>query len=494
MESLRKKTLRGVAWTFLEKLGTQLVHFVVTIVLARLLVPHDYGVIGMLAVFLSISQLFVDCGFGSAIIRKKDRTDADYSTVFWYNLVISLFCYCLLFAAAPIIADFYSMPILTDILRVIGLNLVIHALYAIQVTRLTALVQFGIQAKIAIVSAVASGMIGIYLAYCGCGAWALVAQSMGAAVFSAILFWTFSGWWPRFCFSGKSFHQLFGFGSRLMLANSLHTVYTNISPLIIGRKYSAADLGFYSRGDTLAALPGGFFQSTLGRVIYPVLSSIQNDESRLKTTYNKYLRLITSLVVPSMLLFAVCAKPITTLLIGEKWLPCVPYFQLLAIAWICDPIILVNLNVLYVKGRSDIVLKLEIIKKLIAIAIVVTAVQFGIIWLCLGRVLYAYIALGLNIYYCGPFLGMSFLSQVKEVLPIYVCSGISSALAYSVLHYGYSMASHPQNSVIYSLVILTISAGVGLFVYALSAWLLKFDIAMEAMVAANNVFRKLRRA
>ena len=479
-ESLRSKTIKGALWAFLEKLGTQVVHFIVTIVLARLLTPADYGLIGMLTVFISISQLFIDCGFGSALIRKKDRNEIDYSTVFWYNLVVSIACYCVLYVAAPLIADFYKMPLLTRVLRIIGINLIINAMYTIQVTRLTAIVQFGLQAKVAISTAVISGVVGISMAYFGCGVWALVGQAMSVALISAIAFWSFSGWHPSLRFSWGAFRNLFGFGSRIMAASSLHTIYTNIAPLIIGRKYTAADLGYYSRGDGLAALPGGIFQSTLGRVIFPVLSSIQDDESRLKAAYNKYLRLITSLVAPSMLLFAACAKPVVTILIGEKWLSCVPYLQLLAIAWVCDPIIIVNLNVLYVKGRSDVVLKLEIIKKVIAISIVLVAVQFGIIWLCLGRVLYSYIALILNIYYCGPFIGMGFLRQMREVWPIY-CSAVGSAtIAYVLSCYlDVFLPDGPSISVVRNFVMLVVAGSVGLVFYGTVAWLLKFDIAIE---------------
>lgn len=490
-ESLRKKTLKGAAWAFLEKIGTQVVHFLVTVVLARLLSPSDYGVIGMLAVFLSVSQLFIDSGFGSALIRTKDRTEADFSTVFWYNFVVSIVCYVLLFFAAPYIASFYNMPILKSILRVLGINLVIQALYTIQVTRLTALVNFGLQAKIAVSSSVVSGVIGISLAFCGFGAWSLVGQTMTATVFSCVVYWLFSGWRPQLLFSRASFHRLFGFGSRIMLASSLHTIYANISPLIIGRKYSADDLGFYTRGDGLASLPGGVFQSTLGRVIFPVLSSIQDDEQRLKAVYNRYLRLVTSLVAPLMLLLAACARPTVILLLGEKWLPCVPYLQLLAIAFVVDPILRVNLNILYVKGRSDVVLKLEIIKKIIAILIVVTSVQFGVMWLCVGRVVYAYIALVLNIYYCGPYLGMGFWRQMYEVAPIYLSALVAAIAAYVAVSRSRWLSCFCNSTSIENIVTLLIACLMSLFLYLTLAWLQKFDFIDELR---NIVLRLARRA
>lgn len=487
-DSLRNKTFNGVAWTTFERVGTQVVGFVVTIVLARLLSPSDYGVVGILTVFLSVSQMFIDCGFGSALIRQKNKLEADFSTVFWYNLVISLACYIVLFAISPFIAAFYGMPILKNVLRVIGLNLVLQALYTIQATRLTAYVKFRLQAKIAVVSSLISGGLGICLAYFGLGVWALVGQTMGAAVCAGILFWLFSGWHPRFVFSLESFRRLFGFGSKIMVASFLHTIYINISPLIIGRKYSAADLGFYSRGDSIAALPGGVFQSTLGRVIYPVLSSIQDDESRLRAAYNKYLRVITSIVAPSMLLMAAVSEPLILTLIGDRWLGCVPYVMILAICWMIDPIVVVNLNMIYVKGRSDLVLKLEVVKKVIAIAIVVVAVQFGVIWLCVGRAVYSFIALGLNLHVCGPFIGMSFWRQMQEVWKIYA-SGIVAALC----AYGIVIASKtwlPQSGTWWqSFGTLAASGIVGLGIYATLAIALKFDVVAEGLA----LFQKARK-
>lgn len=479
-ESLKAKTLQGAIWTLLERLGTQVVGFAVTIVLARLLTPSDYGVIGMIAVFMSISQMFIDCGFGSALIRKRNRTNVDYSTVFWFNLGAAFFFYGSLFFAAPFIARYYHMPILTGILRVIGVNLIIYALYTVQVTRFTAEVNFKPQAKVAVSSCILSGAVGIALAYLGCGPWALVGQQIFSAVFSGSLYWTFSGWHPNLVFSFPAFKELFGFSSKIVAASFLHTIYANISPIIIGRKYTAADLGFYSRAEGLVLLPEGIFQGTLGRVIFPVLSSVQSDEMRLRAAYNKYLRLMTSIVAASMLLLAACAEPLVVVLIGEKWLPCVPYLQLLALDVMVDPMIRVNLNVLYVKGRSDVVLKLEVIKKIIAIAIVVTAVQYGVLWLCVGRVVYAYIALVLNLYFCGPFIGMSFWRQMREVAPIYLAAFFAAGISYILAHLGHTdtfiESAFPRN-----FVALAVAGCAGAVSYLMLAWALKFDLISEGL-------------
>jgi O-antigen/teichoic acid export membrane protein len=486
-ESLKSKTIRGAAWTGFERIANQMVGFVVSIVLARLLVPSDYGVVGMLSVFLSISRLFIDAGFSSALIQKKDRTDADFSTVFWCNLAISSVCYIALFIAAPWIAEFYHMPVLKNLMRVLGLVLVINATYTIQVTRLTTILDFKTQAKVSFTNCVLSGTVGITMASLGFGPWALVSQSIFSSTFSSIAYWFLTKWHPQLLFSRESFKRLFAFGSRILAASCLHTLYTNISPIIIGRKYSAAALGVYSRADSLVALPGGIFQSTLGSVIYPVLSSIQDDEPRLRAAYNKYLRVITSIVAPSMLLMAAVSEPLILTLIGAKWLSCVPYMMILAVGWMIDPIIVVNLNMIYVKGRSDVVLKLEVVKKVIAIAIVVVAVQFGVIWLCVGRTIYSFIALGLNLHVCGPFIGMSFWRQMQEVWRIYM-SGIFAALcAYGVVVVSKSLT--PQSGVWWhSFVTLAVSGIVGLGIYATLAIVLKFDVVAEGIA----LFQKAR--
>ena len=317
-DTIKTQTIRGVMWTGMERIANQSAGLVISIVLARLLIPADYGVIGIMNVFLGIAGLFIDCGLSSGLLQKKDKTDADYSTVFWCNMVMSSLCYLIVFAASPWISIYYKIPALKDMLRVLGLILVINALHTIQVTRLTALLDFKSQAKVSFTNCILSGAFGIWLAYRGLGPWALVGQSVFAAIYRTIAYWCITRWHPRFLFSRDSFNSLFAFGSRILGASILHTIYGYISPLIIGRKYSTETLGFYTKADSLVTLPGGIFQATLGRVIYPVLVTIKDEEERLKVTYNKYLRIITSLVAPAMLVFAAVSKPLILTLIGEK--------------------------------------------------------------------------------------------------------------------------------------------------------------------------------
>lgn len=431
-DSLKSKAFRGVVWTVVERISSDLASFSIGIVLARLLTPADYGTIGMLYVFLSISKTFIDCGFTLALIRRKTRTEAELATAFWSNLGIATVCYLLLFLGAPWIASFYKMEILCPLMRVLGLTLIVDALYSIQVTRLTAEVNFKTQAKVTAVKILVGGSVGIVFAYNGFGPWSLVAYTLASGVTSIILYYSITGWRPKFIFSKSAYLELFGFGVKLLAANLLHTVYTNISTLIIGKKYTPEALGCYTRGDGLSSLPISIYTSTFSRVIYPILAKVQDDDGELRRVYAKYLRLIASIVAPSMLLFAGCMNPFIRIVIGEQWIPAVKFAMLLCFAQMFDPLTRVNSNILYVKGRSDILLKLEFIKKAIGITTVVIAVQFGVVWLCVGRVLYSAVAFVLNASFGGKFLGMSVFRQVKEVLPSYVIGGVVFAVAYSV--------------------------------------------------------------
>lgn len=481
-ENIKSKAFRGVVWTALERISSDFASFSIGIFLARLLTPSDYGTIGMLYVFLSISKTFIDCGFTHALIRRKTRTEEELSTAFWSNLSIAIVCYLLLFWGSPWIASFYNMKILCPLMRVLGLTLIVDALYAIQITRLTAEVNFKTQAKVTAVKILVGGVTGIAFAYNGFGPWSLVAYNMTSGITSIVLYYSITKWHPKLIFSKKAFSELFGFGVKLLAANLLHTVYTNISTLIIGRKYTSQDLGFYSRGDSFSGLPIGIYTSTFSRVIYPVLAKVQDDENELRRVYAKYLRLIAAIVVPSMLLFAGCMTPFIRVLIGDQWIPAAKFAMLLCFAQMFDPLTRVNSNILYVKGRSDILLKLEFIKKAIGISTVMIAVQFGVVWLCVGRVLYSIVAFVLNASFGGRFLGMSVFRQVKEVLPSYVIGGAVFALAYFVT----SLVSNKYISIL--------TGGFsGLVLFVVLICLFKLELWMEITQRTAWLFNRIRK-
>ncbi len=421
-----------MAWSAIERFALMGIQFVIQIILARLLVPADYGVIGMLAVFLAIAQTFVDSGFGKALIQNQQRTERDFATMFIFNIVVACIFYGILFVSAPLIAAFYEMPILVPVTRVIALSMIINAFAAVHRAKLEIEVNFKTQAKATIAASLFSGAVGIAMAYAGYGVWALVTQTLVSAGTQVVLFWLLLRWVPRYFFSWESFRPMFRFGSRLVAASLLHTIYANLYSIFIGKIYSAASLGFYTKANTLAGLPSQIGEGILSRVTFPVLAQVQDDDQRLKHIYGKYLRFSTSLLTPLMLGICAVAKPLILVLIGEKWLPCVPFLQVLCLSWMCNPIIMVNLNLIYVKGRTDLVLRLEIVKKITATLIMFCGLPFGVLGLCIARAVYNQIAIFLNTYYTGKFLKMTYWAQIREVAPIYLTSGMMCAVAWAV--------------------------------------------------------------
>jgi len=477
-ESLREKSVRATAWSAIERFSLIGIQFAVQIVLARLLTPADYGIVGMLAVFLAISQTFVDCGFTSALIQNQKRTERDLATAFFFNIAVALAFYAALFFCAPFIAKFYAMPVLVPVTRVIGLSLVFSALSSVQRTLLTIRVDFKTQAKISLSAAIFSGAIGIWLAYRGNGAWALVAQTLINAGTASVLFWIFSTWRPRCFFSLTAFRPMFSFGSKLLASSLLHTIYSHLYTLFIGKFFSATSLGLYSRADQLAGVPSMIGESVLGRVTFPLLATVQDDDARLNFVYKKYLRVSTGAIMPSMLIFLAIAKPLVRVVLGEKWLPCVPLLQILLLAWMMNPIVMVNLNLLYVKGRSDLVLRLEIVKKITAVAILFATLPFGLVGLCIGRAIYSQIAVAMNTYYTGKFLKMTYWKQMREVLPIYALAGTAAAFAFA----GTTFFENAWAKIF-------VGGIVGAGVYLSGAAVFKFDVFVEAKLAITKFFR-----
>lgn len=430
MSSVKEDTLKGVKWTALEKFSVQGITFILGIIIARLLSPDDYGVVGMLAIFMAIGDSFVDSGFANALVRKIDRTETDYSTVFYFNIIIGVLSYLLLCLCAPWIADFYDTPVLESIIRVYAISLIIHSLSIVQVARLTAAIDFKTQAKANFISAVASGILGVTLAYTGFGVWTLVYQAVARAGINTLLLWIFAKWIPKLDFSWKSFNDLFGYGSKLLLSGLLNTLYTNMSTLVIGKFYKPADLGFYSRGVQIAQLPSQNFNSIFQRVTFPILAKLQNDEEHLITAYRKYICMSSLLIFFVMTLLAAIGKPLVQILLGEKWLEAVIYLQLFCFAQMFDHISAINLNLLQVKGRSDLFLKLEIIKKAISFAILFASIPFGVVAICASKILYSQIAIFINTYYTGKLFNLGYVAQLKDFSIFFIYSVLACVPAF----------------------------------------------------------------
>ena len=425
MGGLKEKTLSGVKWSAIGRFSTQGIGFLIGMILARLLSPSDYGVVGMVGIFFAIAQTFIDSGFGSALIRKNDCTDADYSTAFYFNAVVGLLCCIVLSVAAPFIADFFNTPILADIVVVMSINMFIGSLSIVQGARLTAAIDFKSQAKISLATTILSGIVGVAMAYNGFGVWSLVWQGLIATILRTILLLFVTKWYPKWQFSKESFKYLFNFGSKILTASLLHTVYCNLTTLIIGKYYTAKDLGYYSRGESMANLPSTNIIGILQSVTYPILSKIQDDDKRLIDVYRKYITVTSLVIFFGMFLMAALAKPIIVTLITDKWLNSVIFLQVFCFALMFDHICQLNLNILYVKGRSDLFLRLEVIKKTISLSMIVAAIPFGVLAICLARAIYTQIAVVINTYYTGKLFGLGYWAQVRDFIKYLLFSALS---------------------------------------------------------------------
>ncbi len=432
MSSLKEKTVSGVKWNAIGRLSSQLISFVIGILLARLLSPSDYGVVGMLSIFFAIAQTFIDSGFGSALIRKNDCSEDDFSTAFYFNIVVGIISFATLFCCAPLIASFFKTPILKDVCQVLSINLLINSLTIVQNSKLTAALDFKSIAIVSIYATILSGAIGLGMAYLGHGVWSLVYQQVSFALLRAIFLWTTTKWLPKKTFSKVSFKYLFGFGSKILSASLLHTIYANLTTIIIGKFYTPKDLGYYSRGESLATLPSSNISAILQSVTYPILSKIQDDDEKLICAYRKYIQITSLVIFFGMFLLAALAQPIIHTLLTDKWSESIIYLQVFCFAWMFDHLCSLNLNILYVKGRSDLVLKLEIIKKTISISMIVAAIPFGVLAICLSRALYTQIAVIINTYYTGKLYGLGYMKQVRDFSKYLIYSFVASLPSYAI--------------------------------------------------------------
>lgn len=414
-QSLKDKTVKGVVWSCVERFSVQGVQFLVLLVIARILDPKDFGLVGMLAIFLAVAQTLIDSGFSQALIRKQNRTEVDNSTVFYFNIIVSTLLYLLLYIAAPWVADFYKEPQLTALMRVLCLIVVINSFGVVQRVLYTAVLDFKTQAKASLVAAIISGGLGIYLAKSGCSVWTLVWQQLLNAGINTILLWVFSNWYPKMEYSWRSFRELFAFGSKLMASGLLDTMYNNMYTLVIGKVFTATSLGFYTQADRFTRLPSSNLTGVLQRVTYPILCSIQDDNERLMSNYRKLLRLSAFIIFPLMCLLAGVAYPLVELLIGEKWRFVATLIIPLSFTMMWWPIHAINLNLLQVKGRSDLFLKLEIIKKIIGVAVLVASIPFGLLFMCYASIATSIFCLLINTYYTGKLIGVGFVMQMRDL-------------------------------------------------------------------------------
>lgn len=463
-ESLKQKTFKGTIWSAVETFSVQGIQFIVMLIMARILTPADYGIVGMIAIFLAISGSLMNSGFSQALIRKVNRNQIDKSTVFFFNIFVGFILYGILFFSAPLISKFYNEPLLTPVTRVVGLGLVLNSLCVVQNAIYTLKLDFKTVAKASLVSTIISGLIGIILAYSNCGVWALVIQGLIANIINALLLWVYSKWRPSWVYSWSSFKEMFGFGSKLLFSGLLNTAYGNIYSLVIGKVYSASDLGYFTRANSFSTMASSNLTRILQRVTYPSLCSIQNEDSRLRNAYRRILKVSAFIIFPLMAGMAALATPLILTLLTDKWL-----FSAILLIPIClggmwYPIHAINLNLLQVKGRSDLFLKLEIIKKVLGVLVLIISIPLGLYIMCWGSLISSLIALTINTYYTGKLINLGFFKQMSDLSPTLILSlsmGIVVWFTISVLPF-----SNP--------VLLLIGITEGALFYLLGAKLFRF--------------------
>ncbi len=433
LKDLSKKSTSAVLWGGMEIFLKQGIGLVLSIVIARLLKPEDFGVIAMLSLFTGIAAVFVDSGFNSALIQRQGITIEDTSTVFYFNIGMALAMALLLAAAAPYIADFYRMPILKPLTWLMAFNLFLGSFRSIQAVLLTKELNFRIQMKVTLAATIISGAIGIGLAWHGWGVWGLAVQIVASTAVSVLLLWFLSAWRPAVCFRLASLRSLFRYGSFMALSGLLDTAYTRLNTLIIGRVYSARDLGLYSRADNIQQLPTSTISTLLGRVAFPVFSAAAAGESgALRHAASKALTAIMLVNTPLMFGILVTARPLVLVVYGEKWLPCVPFLQVLALAGVFWPLHVINLNLIKSRGRSDLFFRLEIIKKVIGLTFLIVAAQISMMAMAWSHVFVGFICYFINAAYSGRLAAYPIKDQVRDMSPYLAVAGIMLVAVWSV--------------------------------------------------------------
>lgn len=461
-ENLKDKTITGVLWSAVQKFGSTALTFISTIVLARLLLPEDYGCIGMLAIFMAVASTFIDGGFGSALIQKKNPTREDYSTMFFWNLGLSVFLYLILFLSAPLIARFYKLDVLCPVLRVQGVVLIVNAVRIVQTNQLRKQLKFKKIASVDLSVSTVSLAVTIYLAYKGYGVWALVVQQLLVSVLTTFIYWTTSHWTPLLVFSKQSFKELFGFGGYVLLSNLINTLCNNIQGLLIGRLYNPATMGYYSKAKSTEDLSSTFISNIMDQVTYPVLSEAQNDKELMIRMLKKFIGVLAYVTFPIMLLLILLAKPIFVLLYSDRWLPSVPYFQILCIAGLFICLQGINYYAVAAVGKSDSLFKGTLLKRSIGLVLIIGGLAlFGIKGLLVGMVLGSFSIYFINAYLVSKHVGYKLVQQFCDLLPIIALAGLSFCLSYFICR--------NINSNMYIIGLIELSIFISIYVFCSSA-------------------------
>ncbi|KIA82871.1 capsule biosynthesis protein CapK [Kaistella solincola] len=427
--SLKKQAVSGLIWTFFEQFGSALVSFAISVLLARLLQPSDFGVIALFHVVTGLATVIIGGGLASSLIRTNLADEKDYSTVFIFNIASSFVLYIIIYLTAPFVAMFYKLEILTNIIRVYCIILIINAFVTVQKTHFIKELNFKMAFKIQLPSLIVGGGTGVFLAYIGFGVWSLVYSAIIQSLVFMLQHWFYSDWRPKVIFDREKFKYHFNYGYKITLAAILEILFSNVYTIIIGKYFSIQQLGYYNRADSLKQLPVSNLSTALNKVSFPLFAKISHDNVKLKEVYQKMMGVVIFVIAPVLALMVVAAEPLIRFLLTEKWLPAVPYFKILSIAGLLYPINAYNMNVLKVKGKTDLFLKLEIIKKILTVAVVFIALKFGIYGLLWGQVFLSVLALFVNSFYTGKILKYNVWAQINDLVkPMFLATLVGGLL------------------------------------------------------------------
>lgn len=431
-ESLKNKTVKGVSWSFLDNIANQGISFLVGLILARILSPEEYGLIGIIAIFIAVFNSLVDSGFSNALIRKNDTKDIDLNTVFLSNMVLSVVLFFALFFSAPFIAGFFNQSQLKPLTQVMSCIVIINAFAIIQRTLLVKRIDFKTQTKVSLIASITSGIVGIGMAFSGYGVWSLVGQQISRQLLNTLFLWLYAKWYPKLQFSWNSFKELFSFGWKLLVSSLIDTVWKEIYQIVIGKCYNAATLGQYTRAQQFGSIFSANLTAIILRVSYPVLSTMQDNKERMKNGYRRSLK-VTMLVTSILMLgLAAVSKPMIQVLVGDQWLIAAKFLPVICLQMLLYPLQSLNLNMLQVQGRSDLFLKLEIIKKCVGVIPILLGIFINIYWMLWGSVGTGIFAYYLNSYYSGKFLNYSIIAQVKDISHSLGIAVVMSLITYMV--------------------------------------------------------------
>lgn len=432
MKDLRKLAIQGVVWKSAQQFGGQFINFIVSILLARILLPEEFGLIGMIIVFIAIADFLIDSGLSASLIRTTQPSEKDYSTVFYVNLIISVLIYLFFYLLAPFVSAFYNEALLTELLRVLAIGIIISGFALVQKARLTKEMNFKDQFKIQLPSLIVSGVVGMVLALNEFGVWSLVYMKLCRNLLSTIQYWLYSKWVPKRIFSTQKLKLHLNFGYKLTISGLIDTIYSNMYYIIIGKYFSTAELGFYSRANSTKQLPVNNIANVVNTVTYPLFSDIKDDKERLGRVYMVVMEQVLFWMSPILIGAVIVAEPMFTILFTSKWLPAVPMFQILCFVGIMYPLNAYNLNVLNVKGRSDLFLKLELIKKSYTVIGVIILAPYGILPLLYFQVAASVISFFINSFYSGKFINYPISKQLKQVFPIFFLSATMGMVCFAV--------------------------------------------------------------